>query len=194
MRSRPRERRKVFHMISIDFSPPTPDLLLGSLLIFALRATDVSLGTMRTLMILRGHRVKAAALGFVESSVWVLAISQVIAHLGSVWNILGYAGGFAAGTALGIWVESKVALGDIDLRIMSLSREASIARAIREQGFGVTELEGRGQSGPVYVVAAVVPRRAVQRLIRMARELDPKCFVTIDDVRWVSGGFAGIVK
>lgn len=65
--------------------------MLGSaLLIFALRLCDVSLGTIRMIMITRGMCKWAALTGFVQVTIWVVAVSQVITHLDNVWNILGY--------------------------------------------------------------------------------------------------------
>lgn len=182
-------------MFHVDVSSPTPEILLSSLLIFFLRLSDVTLSTFRILMITRGRRNLAAALGFGEAAIWVVAISQVIAHVGNLWNMIAYAAGFAAGTVVGMWLEGQIAFGDVDLRVISLRRETNdIAEAIRQQGFGVTEVEGRGLSGPVHVVAAVVPRKAVPRLVKLVREVDPGSFVTMDDVRWVSGGFVGLIK
>ncbi len=81
----------------------------NALLIFYLRLVDVSLGTVRLIMIGRGRRKIAPLLGFVEVTIWVVAISQVITNLDNIFNILGYSGGFAAGTLVGMWIEDKLA-------------------------------------------------------------------------------------
>ena len=51
--------------------------LANALFIFGLRVTDVSMGTVRTIMVLRGMRKVAALIGFVEVSIWVVAVSRV---------------------------------------------------------------------------------------------------------------------
>ncbi len=56
--------------------PASMPPLLGGVLIFCLRLTDVTLGTMRILMTVRGRKVFAALLGFVEVTIFVVAISQ----------------------------------------------------------------------------------------------------------------------
>ncbi len=63
------------------------------------------MGTFRVLLVNRGQRGAAALLSFFEITIWVVAISQVIANVTSLWNILAYSGGFATGTLVGIWVE-----------------------------------------------------------------------------------------
>ena len=51
---------------------------MATLFIFSLRLADQSLGTMRALYINRNRPLQAAMLGFVESAIWIVAISQII--------------------------------------------------------------------------------------------------------------------
>ena len=81
-------------------------IVLGNaFFIFALRVASVAMSTVRTVLTVRGLRIWSALIGFVEVTIWVLAISQVINDLDNIWNLIGYSGGFAAGTLLGMWIE-----------------------------------------------------------------------------------------
>ena len=106
----------------------------NALLIFALRLTDVSMGTVRTTMIMRGQRRWAALIGFVEVTIWVLAISRVISNLDTIWNVIGYSGGFATGTLLGMLIEDKLALGYADLLIISITKGPEITAKVHSAG------------------------------------------------------------
>ena len=57
------------------------DIILGAVLIFSLRLIDQTLGTLRLLYVNKGKPGLAAILGFVESAIWVVAISRVIQDL-----------------------------------------------------------------------------------------------------------------
>lgn len=81
---------------------------LGPLLIFLLRVADVSLGTVRLVLITRGARLPAAFLGVVEALIWITAVGSVILNLTSPWHVLGYACGFGAGTWVGLWLDEVV--------------------------------------------------------------------------------------
>jgi hypothetical protein len=70
-------------------------VVLSALLIFLMRLADVSLGTLRIVMLVRGRRSMAGALGFFESLIWTLAAAQVLSELDEPLKIIGYAGGFA---------------------------------------------------------------------------------------------------
>ena len=53
------------------------EIFLGAILIFCLRFIDVSMGTVRLLMAMRGRRLVAGLIGFIEVSIYIVAISQV---------------------------------------------------------------------------------------------------------------------
>lgn len=52
------------------------DTVLGFLFIFVARIFDVSLGTMRTIMLVRGRKLYAAAFGFFEVIIYIIALNK----------------------------------------------------------------------------------------------------------------------
>jgi Uncharacterized protein conserved in bacteria len=86
------------------------DLLLSALAIFALRIADVSIGTLRIGFLVRGRSALAGIFSFAESLVWLVAAAQVLTSLDNPVKFVAYAGGYAAGTVLGVRIERWVAL------------------------------------------------------------------------------------
>ena len=168
-------------------------MLSTAILIFFLRLADVTMGTVRTILTVRGYRYLSALISFVEITIWVLAIQQVMTDLDSVWNIIGYSGGFAAGVLLGSWLEQKLALGYANLTVVSLHRGKQIAEEARRAGYGVTEIEAHGQSGPVSLLNIVAPRKQVNPVISLVSQVDLSSFVKVDEPQHVVRGW-GIVK
>jgi uncharacterized protein YebE (UPF0316 family) len=164
------------------------------LLIFCLRIIDVSMGTVRMLMIVRGMRKWAVLIGFVEVTIWVIAISQVMSNLNNVWNILAYSGGFAMGTFVGMHLENRLALGTVGVQVISLKKGAQVAAKIRAAGYGATEVPAVGQSGPVSLIGVVVPRKEKGALLALINGVDPAAFVTVDDKRYVDRGYGRLAK
>src|SRR5688500_10769617 len=124
-------------------------LPIGAAIIFCLRVVDVSCDTMRVLFTVRGKRGVAGILGFVQAMIWIFAVGAAIKNLNSWWHILGYAGGYSMGTMVGITIERAVAYGLSTVRITSLHGGVEIAEALRERGYGVTEISGFGREGKV---------------------------------------------
>ena len=162
--------------------------LLIALLIFVLRLIDVSMGTMRILMAVRGRRLLAGVIGFFEVTIFLVAISQVVTNIQNWWNVLGYAGGFAVGTIVGMTIEQKLAIGLAEVDIVSLGRGTEIAEALREQGFGATEFLGAGKSNLVDMVRTVVRRREVPGVMAVATSVDDEAFITVTETQRAQRG------
>lgn len=156
----------------------------GPLVIFALRIVDVSLGTVRMILMVRGRRELSAAIGFVEVLIWIVAVGNALQHLGSPYHVVGYAGGFAAGTYVGIAVEDYLAFGTVVVRaIIPDEAHGTTARSLRAEGFAVTEVDGRGQSGPVDVLNVVVNRSEAPRVVEAVEAEAPRSFITVEEIR-----------
>jgi uncharacterized protein YebE (UPF0316 family) len=159
------------------------------LLIFLARIMDVSIGTVRIIVVIRGHKFWAAALGFFEVAIWLFAVSAVIATIrDNYWNVLGYAAGFAAGNLVGMWIEEKLALGNQMVRIINTDPMTSVAEALRERGYLVTQVPAHGVSGAAELCFVVVPRKQTREVMRQATQTAPLAFITVEDIREVSGG------
>ncbi len=173
----------------------TIPLAVIPLLIFCLRIGDCSIGTVRVIYTIRGYRLVSFCLGFVESVIWIVAISQVMQYLSEpqlkyrIFNIVGWALGFAAGTVSGITLDKWIAAGWVLTRFISLDHSGKIIDALRSAGFGVTSLHGDGKDGPVEVLFVVSPRKRAQQVLKLVREIDPNAFTTVEPVSSASGGF-----
>jgi uncharacterized protein YebE (UPF0316 family) len=152
-------------------------------IIFASRICDVSLGTLRVICVMRGQKLMAVVLGFFETLIWIFAVSGVFAHLHQVSNIVAYAAGFAAGNAVGMWIEAHLALGTQAISFVSRGTANAVAEGLRLADYFVTALSGCGKDGPVSICHAVVPRRHVPAAMRVARGVDPDVVITVEDIR-----------
>jgi uncharacterized protein YebE (UPF0316 family) len=159
------------------------------IVIFALRVIDMSFDTLRVLFVIRDRRTGAWITGFIQSSLWVVAITSVLSNLDNPWAVIAYAAGFASGSVVGMAIEERLAVGFGDLRIMSPGRGPALAQAIREEGYAATEIPGRGKDGMVSVITCSVRRRDIARLRRTIAGIDPRAFVTIHEVRPLHRGF-----
>jgi len=158
------------------------------LLIFLARTVDVSLGTVRIILVARGHRGIAPLIGFVEILIWLLALSQVIQHLDRSLNFVAYAGGYAAGTYTGMWLEQRLALGLVAVRVIARSDARELIEALRDADLGVTSVSARGVRDRVRLLFTVIPRKDVDRVLELVRRHQPRAFISISDVRSAEEG------
>jgi uncharacterized protein YebE (UPF0316 family) len=156
------------------------ELIFSALIIFSLRLADQSLGTMRTLLVSKNKPIYAALIGLVESAIWIVAISQVIKDIDDPVLIGAYAAGFAAGTILGSYIERIVGVGNIIVRVFCPANSPSVAETLRENGHGVTVIDGEGKEGPVKIYLCVIPRRKLKSVLGMIEEINPNAYITTD--------------
>jgi uncharacterized protein YebE (UPF0316 family) len=158
-------------------------------LIFLLRVSDMTLDTLRVLVVMRGRKGIAWVLGFFQAMIFVMAISTVLSNLDNLLNILGYAAGFATGNVVGMLIEEKLAIGHLQVSIISPRLGTAIAEAMREGGYAVTEIPARGKDGMVTLLNVSVLRKNIEHVHRIVHQVDPTAFITAEDVRRVRRGF-----
>ena len=93
------------------FDGDTFTYVILPLLIFLARIADVSIGTIRIVMVAKGQKMIAPILGFFEVLIWLLAISKIMQNLDNWVCYVAYGAGFATGNYIGMIIEEKLAMG-----------------------------------------------------------------------------------
>ncbi|MGI5838123.1 MAG: DUF2179 domain-containing protein [bacterium] len=164
---------------------------VGFVFIFLARLVDVSMMTIRTLLVVRGKRVTAALIGFVEIIIYIVALGEVFKNLDNWLNILAYATGFAVGNYVGSYIEEKMAMGFLNVQVISTKCPDGLTGKLREDGFGVTVVEGKGRVGVRKILYIIAKRKEFPALMDKILTSDPDAFVTALDARSIRGGFIG---
>ena len=140
---------------------PTLSPWWAAVLIFAMRLAGITLDTLRTLLVMRGHKAWAWVVAFVQALLFVVALTWVVSGLTHPLVIAGYALGYATGGVVGIQLERRLALGHVHIRIISPRRGSAVAQALREAGFALTEVPAKGRAGTVDLIHLGVVQRQV---------------------------------
>lgn len=153
--------------------------LIGAITIMLMRICDVTIGTMRTILVVQGRKYIAAAAGFFEVLIWIFAIRNVMQQLDQTINLVFYALGFALGNIVGITIEQKIGFGFVQLNIISRHYSDKIADLLRKEKHGVTMLPGEGGSGGVSVIITIVSRKVQKHTIKLIESIDKDAFITV---------------
>lgn len=160
-------------------------------LIFLARIIDVSLGTMRIMFISRGLRYLAPMAGFIESLIWLIAVSQIVQDLSNWITYVAFAGGFATGNLVGMMLESRLALGLVGVRLITQADASELIEHLRAQNFGITSVSATGISGNVRLIFSVIKRSELNTFREIVLTFNPNAFMSIEDVRSVQQGYFG---
>ena len=165
-----------------------PPLAVATI-VFLLRALDLTIDTLRVTSVARGRRGMVWLFGFTEALTFVIAVSGVLATLGSPVNVVAFAAGFATGTLVGIVIEERLAPGHSLLRIVSPTLGLAIQNRLHAQGYGATYIAGAGQHGAISLILTYAPRRKVDQVKELVLREDPAAFMTVQHVRQLRGGW-----
>lgn len=164
-------------------------MILELLFIFLARVIDVSLGTIRMILIIRGDKVPAAIIGFFEIMVYTVALGLVVGALNDPIKLGVFCLGFSLGVIVGSVIEEKLALGYRGLQVIIDREQDYIIDELREEGFPVTCWEAQGKLGPKTVMSIMVRRNMAALVANKVYEKDPAAFVVFMEPKQFSGGY-----
>lgn len=166
------------------------------LIVCSAKILEITIQSLKTCMMVRGQRLKAAGLGLLECTVWGLVISTIIGTLGDNLFLLAfYCLGYATGLFLGSTLEGKIALGTSSLQLIANDENTKkITEYLKADSRGYTILEGQGSKGKMNMIFIVLQRRDAHTVIKEIRGIcENNVFVVQDDVNKYAGGY-GMLK
>lgn len=163
------------------------------LCIFLGKILEVSLATLRIVLINRGERIIGACIALIEVLLWLVIAASVLADYKSdPIKILAYAFAFALGNFLGSWLEEKLAFGLCSIQAVVMSHERSdvICAELRKNGFGVTQMTTRGMDDTErYLIMCTLRRKLAHEAIAIIQSVDAGAVITLSDVKSQRGGY-----
>jgi len=162
------------------------------LIIFFAKIIEVSISTVRIVYINKGEKVKGAVLGFIEILIWLVVVSSVLNNITEdPIKIFIYAIAFSLGNFFGVIIESKIAVGLSSIQVV-VSQECGVILAdiLREQGYGVTIIEGKGKNESIKNLLFIqLKRKKIPEATRLIKEHNPEAFITVNEIKTMFGGY-----
>ena len=156
------------------------------------RILDVALGTIRTILTVKGRIAVASIIGFVEIFVWFVIVQAAISRGGdSLWVALSYAAGFAVGTYVGGKLAIRFMRGIVDVQIITSAKNTGLVSDIRSAGFGVSVLNvnSSGFGDEKYLLVVEIKEENLKKLQKIVYTVDPSAFITVRETKFIQNGF-----
>ena len=166
------------------------------LIVCVAKIIEISIQSLKTCMMVKGQRLKAAMLGFTECMIWGLVISTIISTLGNNYILLlFYCFGYATGLFLGSTIESKIAIGTSNLQLIANDESTELITIyLKENNRGYTVFDGHGSIDKMNMIFIVLPRKETPKVLKEIKSCcDNKVFVVASEVSKYAGGY-GMVK
>lgn len=168
------------------------ELLILCIKVFFIRIIDVSMGTLRTIITVKGNRIVATIIAFFETLIWFLVVKEALTtDIKSIWIAFSYAGGFAVGTYVGAYLSSNFIKSTIGFQVI-INKNNEIINELRKHGYAVSVIDIKGQNNEEkYMLFIEVNHQRKLELTRIIKRLDNKAFIVVNESKDVINGYFG---
>ncbi|MBU9712606.1 DUF2179 domain-containing protein [Evansella tamaricis] len=163
--------------------------LLEPIIIFVAQLLFVPILTLRTIMMVKGLKGKAAGIGVLEGVIYVVAVGLVLSDLTNYYNMAAYAIGFGVGLYIGALIEEKLAIGYVTIEANIPERNEALIERLREVGFSVSTSTVEGIASTRYLLYCTARRDREREFYRIIDEYEDKAFVASYEPRSFKGGY-----
>lgn len=165
------------------------NILFLCIKIFLVRIIDVSLGTFRTIITVKGKALYASLIGFIEVFVWFLIVREALnTNVESIWIAISYSLGFATGTYIGSLLSNHFIESLLTIQI--ITEKYSLVHILRENGYGLSVINVNGiNETEKYMLIIEIKGKSLKHLRSIAESVDKNCFFIVTETKYVQNGY-----
>ena len=164
-------------------------ILILCIKIFLVRIIDVSVGTFRTIITVKGKALYASIIGFIEVFVWFIIVREALnTDIDSIWIAISYSLGFSTGTYIGSILSKKFIEGTLSVQI--ITNKYNLVEVIRENGYGVSVINVNGKDEDnKYMLLIEIKNKSLKHLKEIATKYDKDSFFIVSETKYVQNGY-----
>lgn len=160
--------------------------------IFLGKILEVTLSTLRNVLINRGERKIGSFIAFFEILVWLFITGTVLNGFQEDFiRVIVFAFAFAFGNYLGSWLEGKLAFGLCSIQVIVPDNEESniLINVLRDADFAVTIIKGEGKDGHRDLMVLHLLRKRIPKATEIIQSHLKNAVIIINDVKSLKGGY-----
>ena len=162
--------------------------------VFIGRFIEVTLGTMNTLYVVKGKKLMATIIGFIDILIWFLIVKEALnTPEDSIWIALSYAGGYAFGTYFGTVVARYLIKGTTRVQVVTKNVNNTVTDALKANGYGasIVPCYGLNTEEQSLMIYAQVDNKRMKDFKNLIKKIDPHAFVAITESKENFNGYFG---
>ncbi len=168
--------------------------MIYALILFA-KIFEVSLSTVRTVLITKGERRIGAVIGFFEVMLWIYIAANVLTGIAAdPLKAVFYSLGFALGNYFGSILEEMIGIGLSEIVVIVKDEHGEeLAEHLRANDFAVTMVEGTGMSRSRHMLFLFTQRKRVKDAVTLIKSKQENAVITVSETKPIYGGY-GLLK
>lgn len=160
--------------------------------IFLARILDVSIGTIRTMLMVKGKTFIMVVLAFLEVFIWFLiAREALVTNLKSIFIPISYSLGYATGTLIGSFLANTFIKGIVGVQVVVEKENKALLNDVRKHNFAVSvvDLKDDYKGSKRDMLYFQINNRNLKKLISLIKRHDPNAFIVVNETKTVQNGF-----
>lgn len=159
--------------------------------IFAARIIDVSLGTIRTVFVVKGKTLEPFVIAFFEVLIWFIVAREALNTEGNMILIaISYAGGYATGTLIGSKLSRWLVKGVIGVQVVVKENSTKLIETLREKGYAVSVIELKndydGKNKDMLYIG--INNNKLKEVTKIIKDYDSSAFIVVNETKLVQNG------
>lgn len=160
--------------------------------IFFARILDVSIGTTRTMLMVKGKNFVMAILAFLEVFIWFLVAKEaLITNVKSIFIPISYSLGYATGTLIGTFIANTFIKGIVGVQVVVEKENKALLAAVRKHGYAVSviDLKDDYEGNKRDMLYFQINNRNLKKLIALIKKYNKNAFIVVNDTKAIQNGF-----
>ena len=151
--------------------------------IFFARIIDVSIGSVRTITMVRGKSIISALLAFIETIIWFIVAKEALLNVNSIIIPIVYSAGYATGTLIGSKISKKIISSDMEVQaIIKNSKEIELDLKNNNYKYSIIPLKDN-KNVMLYVG---VSSKKIDELIKIIKKYEKHATILINETKLIN--------
>lgn len=160
--------------------------------IFIVRTIDVALGTIGTIITVKGSRVISSIIGFIEAFIWFLVVKEALTtDIKSIWIAISYSLGYSIGTYLGALLSKRFINSLMQIQVILDRKDNEVINTLKEKGYALTIINVENENSKKYLLLIEIHDKRYNELISTIKSIDSKAFIIASENKYAINGYFG---
>ncbi len=167
------------------------ELFFLCLKIFFARILDVTIGTVRTMLMVKGKTYIMAVLAFFEVFIWfIIAREALVTSLDSILIPIFYSLGYATGTLLGSFISNRYIKGVVRVEVVARQNDEML-KIIKDHGYEVSRINLKPSEDKIKreMLYLQINNKSLNKLTNIIKRYDKEAFIVVSETKSTQNGF-----
>lgn len=166
-------------------------MLIMCLKIFLARIVDVTLGTIRTILLAKEKTIEPVIIAFFEVIIWFIVAKEALNVADNTLLVaIFYALGYSTGTLIGSYLSKKFNKSIISVEIIVSDNKDKLLDKLRAKGFrvNVISLKKDYNHKAKEMLSMQIKAANLKKVSSIVKSIDNNAYMVVRDIKIVSNG------